>query len=99
MPCLYYGKITPLLRKRQKLIKSLKLGVERMVSLGDVLRYGPKPIAKHLKILNDESHALVKRHPDFFVAFCYLNPLLGEKAVRTEMDRCWLMADFERFWW
>jgi predicted TIM-barrel fold metal-dependent hydrolase len=67
---------------------SRKLGIVKMVSLGDVLRYGPKPVAKHLKIINDESHALVKRHPDFFIAFCYLNPLLGEKAVRAEVDRC-----------
>jgi predicted TIM-barrel fold metal-dependent hydrolase len=65
-----------------------KLGILKMVSLGDVLRFGPKPIAKHLKILNDESHALMKRHPDFFIGFCYLNPLLGEKAVRAEVDRC-----------
>lgn len=65
-----------------------KLGVEKMVSLGDVLRYGQKPGARHLRTLNDESHALVQRHPNFFIAFCYLNPLLGEKAVRAEVDRC-----------
>ena len=54
-----------------------------------------KVVKKHLKILNDESRALVKRHPDFFVAFCYLNPLLGEKAVRAEMDRCVGGLDFK----
>lgn len=67
---------------------SRKLGVVKMISLGDVLRFGPKPIAKHLRVLNDESYALMKRHPDFFIGFCYLNPLLGEKAVRAEVDRC-----------
>ncbi len=72
-----------------KLVRySRKLGIEKMVSLGDVLRYGPTPANKHLKIINDESQALVQRHPDFFIGFCYLNPLLGEKAVRTEVDRC-----------
>jgi len=66
---------------------SRKLGVEKMVSLGDVLRYGPEPTGKQLGVLNAESHALVRRHPNFFIAFCYLNPLLGEKAVRSEVDR------------
>lgn len=76
-------------KKIDRLVRySRKLGIEKMISLGDVLRYGPKPIARHLKILNNESHALVDRHRDFFVAFCYLNPLLGEKAVRAEVDRC-----------
>ncbi|MCB1103486.1 MAG: amidohydrolase family protein [Opitutaceae bacterium] len=64
------------------------LGVERMISLGDVLRYGPRPDAAQLRRLNNESARLQKLHPDYFVGFCYLNPLLGEKAVMTEAERC-----------
>ena len=64
------------------------LGVAKMISLGDVLKFGPKPNAAQLRTLNDETHALMMRHPGFFIGFCYLNPLLGEKALRKELDRC-----------
>lgn len=64
------------------------LGIERMISLGDVLRYGPRPDAPHLRNLNDESARLQRLHPDYFVGFCYLNPRLGERAVMAEAERC-----------
>lgn len=67
---------------------SRALGVERMISLGDVLRYGPRPDAAQLTRLNNENARLQKLHPNFFMGFCYLNPTLGEKAVLREAERC-----------
>ncbi|MCC6416227.1 MAG: amidohydrolase family protein [Opitutaceae bacterium] len=64
------------------------LGIERMIALGDVLRYGPRPDAAQLTRLNNENARLQRLHPGYFVGFCYLNPLLGEKAVMQEAERC-----------
>lgn len=64
------------------------LGVERMISLGDVLQYGPTPDEKQLRLINDETHGIMQKFPNYFVGFCYLNPTLGEKAVMKEATRC-----------
>lgn len=64
------------------------LGIVRMIALGDVLRYGARPAEDKLKRLNNENARLQKLHPGYFVGFCYLNPLLGEKAVMQEAERC-----------
>lgn len=64
------------------------LGIERMISLGDVLRYGPRPDVAQIQRLNNESARLQRLHPAYFVGFCYLNPTLGEKAVMDEAERC-----------
>jgi predicted TIM-barrel fold metal-dependent hydrolase len=64
------------------------LGIERMISLGDVLLYGKHPTAAQVSSMNDTNARLQKSHPDFFVSFCFLNPVLGEKAVMKEVERC-----------
>lgn len=64
------------------------LGIERMISLGDVLRYGDRPDEKQLVKLNNENGRLQELHPDYFVGFCYLNPTLGELPVMREAERC-----------
>jgi predicted TIM-barrel fold metal-dependent hydrolase len=63
-------------------------GVERMIALGDVLRYGASPDARQLAVLNDENGWLQEMYPDYIVPFCYLNPTLGESAVLREAERC-----------
>ena len=63
------------------------LGVERMVVLGDVLAHGPSPDAEQIAALNDTTARLRDWHPDFYIPFCYLNPTLGEKPLRQELDR------------
>ncbi|EDY83046.1 Amidohydrolase family [Verrucomicrobiia bacterium DG1235] len=67
---------------------SRSLGIEKMVCLGDVLVHGPSPTAKQLRSINDQTRQLLTWHPDFFIGFCYLNPTLGEKPIRSELDRC-----------
>ena len=68
--------------------RAQQFGIERMVALGDVLMYGPSPNRKQLRAINDETAQLMAWAPDFFIGFCYLNPTLGERAVRSEVDRC-----------
>jgi predicted TIM-barrel fold metal-dependent hydrolase len=70
------------------------LGVEHMISLGDVLVYGAQPNAEQLRAINDQSAAAAKRFPEFFTAFVYLNPLLGEKATMAEAERCAALPGF-----
>ncbi len=65
-----------------------KLGIERMVSLGDVLRFGGQPDAAQSRIINDGTARVMSRAPEFWIGFCALNPLLGEKAVKGEVERC-----------
>jgi predicted TIM-barrel fold metal-dependent hydrolase len=72
-----------------KLVKwGRSLGIEKMISLGDVLLYGAQPNAKQVSSLNDVNARLQKAHPDYFVSFCVLNPVLGERAVMKEVERC-----------
>ena len=68
--------------------RARKFGIQHMVALGDVLFYGPSPNGKQIKILNDETAKIVSIEPTLFFGFCYLNPTLGEQAVRKEVDRC-----------
>jgi len=63
-------------------------GVERMVALGDVLVFGRRPNAKQLVIINDQTADLMRWRPDYYIGFCCLNPTLGERAVRREVERC-----------
>ncbi len=71
-----------------KVSRARALGIERMVSLGDVLRFGGQPDAKQTRIINDGTMRVMERAPEFWIGFCALNPLLGEKAVKTEVERC-----------
>ena len=64
------------------------LGIERMVSLGDVLRYGAQPDEEQVRLINDGTAKVMRRAPDFWIGFCSLNPLLGEKKVKAEVARC-----------
>lgn len=65
-----------------------QLGIIRMVVLGDVLVHGQFPSAEQMQAINDDTARLVREAPDFFIGFCYLNPVLGESAVRKEIERC-----------
>ncbi|MDB6168804.1 MAG: amidohydrolase 2 [Verrucomicrobia bacterium] len=72
----------------QLIRRSRALGIVRMISLGDVLLHGKHPTAAQVSAMNDVNGRLQKSHPDFFVSFCFLNPVLGERAVMKEVDRC-----------
>lgn len=59
-------------------------GIERMVVLGDILRYGPNPTAEQMREINQDTADLVAAFPDFFVGYCYLNPQLDVETLRAE---------------
>ncbi len=65
-----------------------KFGYERMVVLGDVLRFGKAPTEAQVTIINDWTIKNLDWFPDFFIGFCFLNPVLGRAAVRREVKRC-----------
>ena len=67
---------------------SKSLGIEKMVNLGDVLVHGPTPNAAQCKSINDTTKQVMKWQPNFIIGFCCLNPNLGEKVMRKELDRC-----------
>lgn len=69
-------------------------GIVHMISLGDVLVFGDKPNAAQLRIINDQSAKIARDNPDYFTAFCYLNPLLGERATMAEAERCAALPGF-----
>ena len=71
-----------------KVREARKLGIEGMVSLGDVLRFGGQPDEEQSRIINDGTARVIQRAPEFWIGFCALNPLLGEKAVKGEVERC-----------
>lgn len=63
-------------------------GIRHLVALGDVLAFGRSPTAAQLRTINDETHALMQRHPGVITGFCHLNPTLGARAVGQETERC-----------
>ena len=63
-------------------------GIRHMVVLGDVLAYGRLPSAQQVSTINDDTWRLVQAYPKVFTGFCYLNPVLGERAVWREVERC-----------
>lgn len=63
-------------------------GIEHIVVLGDVLGFGSRPNEAQLRIINDETHWLMRKYPGYVTGFCHLNPLLGERAVTREVERC-----------
>ena len=63
-------------------------GIRHLVVLGDVLAFGRSPTAKQLRTINDETYGLMQRHPGVLTGFCHLNPTLGARAVRQEVERC-----------
>lgn len=63
-------------------------GIVHLGALGDVLAFGRSPTELQLRTLNDETARLMRIFPGEISGFCYLNPTLGERAVRQEMERC-----------
>lgn len=71
----------------QLLARARAHGIRHVVVLGDVLAFGRSPNAAQIRLINDETHGLMRRHPGFVTGFCHLNPTLGAGAVREEVTR------------
>jgi uncharacterized protein len=62
-----------------------RLGITRLCLLGDWDFDAPP---EHIKAANDRTMRLVRRRPDVFVGFCFLNPNHDEKFALGEISRC-----------
>mgnify|MGYP005624900899 FL=1 len=85
---IFFGENAKPAETRKMIQREKKQGFIHVVALPDVLRYGRLPDEKQSRILNDEMISIVKIGKGFVTGFCGLNPKLGEKAVRAEVDRC-----------
>jgi uncharacterized protein len=63
-------------------------GIRHVVALGDVLAYGRSPTVEQIRKINDDTGRLMRAFPGEVTGFCHLNPTLGEKEVRQEIERC-----------
>ena len=70
------------------LILADRAGIDHMVYLMFLSNGQVDPQAADLVISNDIGSELVRRHPDRFSSFCYLNPSLPEAFSLAEIDRC-----------
>jgi hypothetical protein len=68
--------------------------IEHMIVLGDVLVFGAMPNARQLRFINDDNARIARLYPEYFTAFVYLNPLLGERATMAETERCAALPGF-----
>ncbi len=71
-----------------------RFDIVHMVVLGDVLVFGATPNAEQLRLINNDSARVARLFPDYFSAFVYLNPLLGERATLAEAERCAALPGF-----
>lgn len=67
--------------------RAKEAGIEKLVALGDILKFGPRPTAEQMRIINEETDQLIESHPDLFVGLCYLNPLLPADVLEAETNR------------
>lgn len=63
-------------------------GIGHIVVLGDVLGFGRRPTGEQIRKINDETFWLMQHYPGYVTGFCHVNPLLGERAVTREVERC-----------
>lgn len=64
------------------------LGVDRLMTLGDVLRYGQVPNEEQIREINDSSWSHLERYPHILTGLCFINALADEGFIREEVYRC-----------
>jgi uncharacterized protein len=72
-----------------------KHNINRICLLGDVLRFGYNPSEEQVGKINDQTIKLVRKRPDFFFGFCFLNPEHPEKFLLAETERCFTHENFK----
>ena len=65
-------------------------GIGRQVLLGTMTAFNQThdPSPELIRLANDHTRAVVARHPDVFVGFCYLNPAHPPAFTKAEIERC-----------
>jgi len=67
-----------------------RAGIDRMVYLMFLSNGQVDPQQADLITSNDIGIELVRRHPERFSSFCYLNPSLPEAFSQAEIERCFV---------
>src|SRR5262245_50284558 len=76
-------------------------GITRAILLGNIISVGgAQPSEEAITTINDNTLAAVRRHPDFFVGFCYLNAALPVAFSLAEIARCVVRGGMKglKFW-
>ncbi len=78
----------PVETPRRLLALGAPLGIELMLLLGDVLRFGYQPDEGQIQQINDDTLAALDRWPQAFRGLCHVNPGHDPAFVRAEIERC-----------
>lgn len=65
-----------------------KLNIKKINLLGDVLYFGYHPSPDQIKQVNNLTIELIKKYPEFFTGFCFINPEHEKKFIEEEIERC-----------
>ena len=71
-----------------------KHGIDRIVLLSDVFRFGLYPERDQIRQINDATLTDVRRYPDYTRGFCFLNPANPPEFLREELARCFSHPEF-----
>ncbi len=83
------------LHTAEKLLRlGSEAGIERMLLLGDVLRFGYDPGPEQVVRINDLTIDLVQRWPQRFDGLCFLNPAHPAGFLHKEIERCMAIQGF-----
>lgn len=64
------------------------MGVDKIMTLGDVLRYGQVPNEEQIREINDSSWKLLEERPEQVVGLCFINSLVDAEFIKEEVYRC-----------
>ncbi len=76
-------------------------GVEHSVVLGNLISVGGwNPQPEHVTTVNSNTLAAMKRHPEFFTGFCYVNVSHPPEFTLGEIERCVVRGGMKglKFW-
>ncbi len=63
-------------------------GIQQLVLLGNVTAAGYDPSPQAVRDLNTQTLAVMARHPEACLGFCYLNPAHTPAFIEEEIHRC-----------
>ncbi len=64
--------------------QSRAVGIERMVMLGNIIKFGFNPNPEQVRAINEDTQDLVGLFPDFVIPYCYLNPKHSKEDIFAE---------------
>lgn len=64
------------------------LGVDHVMALGDVLRYGQVPNEEQIREINDSTWKNLEAYSNKMSGLCFINALVDEKFIQEEVYRC-----------